>query len=220
MERKLKVYINESEDPWGLMKAGIDRRRASLIERCIGKAGRVLDVGCGFGIYSDFMEKFENIVVALDASKRMVRDGKKRFRELPFVSGSGERLPFKEGTFDAVLCMGTLIYSKSKELFLSELHRVLRNGGTLCVIERNRNSPMHSLVRKLKRSEKSVDDPAGFFSKGELERLVSGAGFTIKTVSGDVITLPVFSKYTHAIAEKVPTAAYFIAVCAQKRITT
>lgn len=206
----VESYTEKSEDPWGLLKAGVDVRRASLIRKCLGKSGVVLDAGCGFGIYSNFLDSLGNKTIGLDASKRMVSDGKVYFKKMTFVAGRGERLPFKPESFDAVLCMGALIYSRYRKKFLSELNRVTKPAGKLCLIERNRASPMHSMVRKMKRNENPVDNPDDFFTKTELKKLVSDAGFKTTKISGDQISLPVFSKFTHKAAEIVPSAAYFL----------
>ncbi|MBI2075724.1 MAG: class I SAM-dependent methyltransferase [Candidatus Aenigmarchaeota archaeon] len=207
---KVKRYVEKSEDPWGLKRAGMDKRRASLIKRCIGKSGLVMDIGCAFGIYSDFLKKIGNFVISTDASKRMVVEGRKNFGGLHFVAGHGESLPYKSGMFDAVLCMGTLIYSSDRRAFLSELHRVLRKGGKLCVIERNKNSPLHLIVRKAKRNEQSVDNPETYFTKKDLKSLLAGAGFRIKRIRGDRISLPFITNLTSPLAERLPSLAYFL----------
>lgn len=206
MEQKLKHYIEKSEDPWGLLKIGVDKNRADIVRSCIGKAGLVLDVGCAFGIYSHFLRDMGNYVISVDASKRMIAHGRKMFSEMTFALGAGEALPFQKETFNAVLCMGTLIYATNREKFLSEVYRTLRKRGRFCLIERNRNSPMHVLVRKMKRNEKAVDAPQSYFTKGELEKLLKKIGFRIKSIRGDQISLPFFSIRT----KRLPSLSYFL----------
>ncbi len=204
------AYTEKSKDPWGLLKAGVNKRRATLIRRCMGKSGIVLDVGCGFGIYSRFLEKLGDSVVGVDASKRMVLEGKTHDKNLTLVAGDGELLPFRKNAFDAVLCMGTLIYSRDRKAFLCELNRVTKRNGRLCLVERNRNSPMHALVGKIKENEKYFDKREIFFTKEELEKLVTGAGFEVNNIYGDEIALPVFSGLTHRVAELLPSISYFL----------
>ena len=202
----VKTYVEKSEDPWGLRKIGVDKRRAALIKRHIGKAGLVLDVGCAFGIYSNFLRGLGNYVISLDASKRMVLDDRKIFGGT-FALGHGEHLPFMSDTFNAVLCMGTLIYSKDRNRFLSELHRVLRKRGKLCIIERNRSSPLHVIIGKMKHNEKAVDNPANYFSRSELKKLIIDAGFNIKKIAGDQISLP----FSLSIKTgRFPSLSYFL----------
>lgn len=204
---KVSNYVEQDEDPWGLKEAGADPHRADIIRSCIGKAGLVLDVGCAFGIYSNFLRGMGNYVISVDASRRMVTEATERFPDLTFSLGTGEALPFKDETFNAVLCMGTLIYSDNREKFLSEIYRTLRRRGRLCVIERNRSSPMHALIGKIKKNEKAVDDPQTYFTKSELECLLSNAGFKIKKVAGDQISLP-FSLSIRT--KRFPSLSYFL----------
>ena len=57
-----------------------------------------------------------------------------------FLSGRLESLPFKEGTFDAVLGMGVLEYVADAQAALAELARVTKPGGVLVVTMLNRTS--------------------------------------------------------------------------------
>ena len=204
---KVKQYVETSKDPWGLKHAGAIPERVGLIRNCIGKSGLVLDVGSAFGIYSDFLRSMGNLVVALDASRRMVSEGGKKFGMVNFALGSGEAIPFQDETFNAVLCMGTLIYSDNREKFLSEIYRTLRRRGRLCLIERNRSSPIHAILGKMKRNEKSVDNPQAYFIKSELEGLLKKAGFKIRRIRGDQIYLP-FSLSLKT--ERFPSLSYFL----------
>ncbi len=204
-------YIKKSDDPWGLLRIGADAARADILGRCVsGKL--VLDAGCGFGFYSDFLEKGRK-VVGLDASRRMVSDGRRIFPALKFVLGRGESLPFASGSFDGALCMGTLIYSKRRGAFLAELKRVLKKKGGLCVIERNRGSPLHALVGRLKKNEKDADNSARFFTVGELKNLLAKAGFRILRIEGDYVA-PFRS--SRRLASAFPSLAYFLVFVCEK----
>ncbi len=211
-----RAYVEKSDDPWGLRKIGLQKRRSELIKTHINR-GLILDVGCGFGIYSEFIRKLGNAVISLDPSKRMVIDGKKLFDKLTFLRGCGEALPFRENAFDSILCMGTLIYSKHRKQFLSELYRVLKSGGHLCLVERNRDSPMHAFIRRFRRNENAVDNPESFFSKNELETLLRKEGFVVKRVIGDHISLPFFTQSTYRLAEIFPSLANFLVFECEKK---
>ena len=55
-----------------------------------------------------------------------------------------------------------------------------------------------------------------FFGEDELEKLVSDAGFKTTRISGDQISLPVFSRLTHKAAEVMPSLAYFLVLECEK----
>lgn len=93
----------------------------------------VLEIGCGRGGGASFVARYlkPRRLVAVDLSPRAVALCRAHF-DLPglsFEEGDAERLPFGDGSFDAVLnvesshCYGRL------PVFLSEVRRVLRPGG-------------------------------------------------------------------------------------------
>jgi demethylmenaquinone methyltransferase / 2-methoxy-6-polyprenyl-1,4-benzoquinol methylase len=80
-------------------------------------------------------------VVGLDQSEHMVRQGAARVARarmadrIRFVLGHGERLPFGDGTFDAVTFAYLLRYVDDVGATLGELARVVRPGGVLAGLE-------------------------------------------------------------------------------------
>lgn len=67
----------------------------------------------------------------------------------PHVQADALRLPFADGTFDAVVCCETLQYVADAVVALREMHRVLRRGGSLVI----------SLPNGLKRQPDEAQDP-------------------------------------------------------------
>ena len=74
-------------------------------------------------------------VVPCDFSQGMLAVGKEARPELPFVAGDGTRLPFADGTFDAVTISFGLRNVVDPDAGLRELLRVTRPGGRLVVCE-------------------------------------------------------------------------------------
>lgn len=106
----------------------------------VKKAGRILEIGCGNGFVSALLSCLAGEVVATDLSEIDARThsiGISKAEELlkrlgiknvEVVSCDGERLPFKDGTFDMVFCLYTLEHSKDRDLFMREVRRVLKGG--------------------------------------------------------------------------------------------
>jgi demethylmenaquinone methyltransferase/2-methoxy-6-polyprenyl-1,4-benzoquinol methylase len=65
----------------------------------------------------------------------MLRVGKQQRPRLPFVAGDALRLPFADGTFDAVTISFGLRNVADPDAALAELARVTRPGGRLVVCE-------------------------------------------------------------------------------------
>ncbi len=94
---------------------------------------RVLDAGCGPGLYAESLVDSGADVVALDASGPMVELARARLGARAEVVQHllGEPLPFSGDTFDAAVCALAIHHVEDREAALRELCRVLRPGGAL-----------------------------------------------------------------------------------------
>lgn len=100
-------------------------------------AGRsVLDAGCGVGYGStDLATEPPPWYVGLDRSVDAIRVARGRYRALGrrFLVADVSALPFKDDQFDVVLSFEVVEHLGTVDLYLRELRRVLRPGGT-CVV--------------------------------------------------------------------------------------
>lgn len=192
---KLKDYIEKTKDPWGLLAIRVNQGRKREIIKHIGKSGMVLDVGGGFGFYSEALRLSGRKVFCLDFSKRMISDGREMFPKVNFILADGCRIPIKNNSMNAVLCMGTLIYVRDRKRFIREVHRVLKKDGKFLLMERNKNYIVNRFIRILKETEEPVDNVNNFLTKREIKMLLSGL-FTIKKISGN------FSNFLFCVVEK------------------
>jgi len=136
-------------------------RRKAAVECIQADPGSVLDLCTGTG---DFIleigrqVKGDVLLTGYDFSKSMLDEARKKYealrQEAPFPSiefleGDVGRMPFTEGQFDVVgitFGMRNLVYENSQaRRHLSEIHRVLRSGGHLVILESAR--PIRPLWR-------------------------------------------------------------------------
>ncbi|MDZ5622732.1 demethylmenaquinone methyltransferase [Nocardioides sp. HM23] len=96
---------------------------------------KVLDLAAGTGTSSQPFADAGATVVPCDFSIGMLQVGKKQLPHLPFTAGDGTRLPFADGTFDAVTISFGLRNIVDPVTGLAELRRVTRAGGRLVVCE-------------------------------------------------------------------------------------
>ncbi|MBR7827437.1 demethylmenaquinone methyltransferase [Actinospica sp. MGRD01-02] len=96
---------------------------------------RVLDLAAGTGTSSLPFQQAGASVVACDFSLGMLEVGRKRNPYLDFVAGDATKLPFRDGTFDAVTISFGLRNVEDTTAALRELHRVTKPGGRLLVCE-------------------------------------------------------------------------------------
>jgi len=105
---------------------------------------RVLDVGCGGGL--DALVAAATVgptgeVVGVDITPEMVERAHESAALTPTVrvsfrvADAADRLPFEDGSFDAVQSNGCLNLSPRKRELLAEVHRVLRLGGRLALCD-------------------------------------------------------------------------------------
>jgi ubiquinone/menaquinone biosynthesis C-methylase UbiE len=95
---------------------------------------RVLDVGCGAGqtlIASALAAGRESFGVDVDASALAL--GRTYSADLRLTCASGEALPFRDATFDLVICRVALPYMHVATA-LGEMSRVLRPGGDIWLV--------------------------------------------------------------------------------------
>lgn len=95
------------------------------------KNKRVLDAGCGPGVYSQWLLKHGAEVVAVDASLKMVELAKQRLGEAAEVRQADLNKPLVLGdsSFDVVLSPLVLEYVEDWRGVVAECYRILRPGG-------------------------------------------------------------------------------------------
>jgi SAM-dependent methyltransferase len=98
------------------------------------KNKRVLDAGCGPGVYSAWLIENGAEVVAVDASRKMTELARRKLGDEVqiFQADLGKPLDFLENSgFDMVLSSLVLDYIEDWRATFAEFHRVLRPGGHL-----------------------------------------------------------------------------------------
>lgn len=110
--------------------------RRAVARAVAARAGdRVLDLGAGTGTSSLPFAAAGAQVVPCDFSTGMLREGKRRHPELPLTAGDATRLPFADGSFDAVTISFALRNVQEHGTALAEMFRVTRPGGRIVVCE-------------------------------------------------------------------------------------
>lgn len=120
-----------------VLSLGLDRgwRRVVADAVALQPGEWALDLAAGTGTSSVAITARGGTVVACDFSLGMLREGRRRRPALPFVAGDGQRLPFADGSFDAVSISFGLRNLHDPDAGLHELLRVTKPGGRLVVCE-------------------------------------------------------------------------------------
>jgi SAM-dependent methyltransferase len=91
--------------------------------------GRCLNAGSGEGLYSRFLESFDEIseILNIDVESPQISPHRSDPRHVDAV-GSVTELPFEDGSFDYVLCTEVIEHVQDDGAAARELGRVLRPG--------------------------------------------------------------------------------------------
>ena len=114
----------------------------------------VLDAGCGEGIGSYILSEKAKFVVGVDIDKECINLAKEKYKRenLCFLTGSIHEIPFKNNTFDLVVCLEVIEHVEEQEKVICEMKRVLKKEGMLIIStpnkkiyseERNYKNPYH-----------------------------------------------------------------------------
>lgn len=132
------TFATADGDGYELQMGRWSRRLAPLFVEFarIGKARRVLDVGCGTGNLALFLAQRDAELVeirGIDVSAAYVEHARRRSDDarLTFQIVDARVLPFSTGHFDHALAMLALQFVPRPERAVHEMRRVTRRGGTV-----------------------------------------------------------------------------------------
>lgn len=120
----------------------LHRQVVALLE--LGSGCRVLDVGCATGALTARIARtcvsLGGEVVGIDAAAKMIEAARRKHGQEPnlsFEAVLAEELPYENGSFDRVVSTFFFhhVNRELKERALAEMHRVLRPGGWVVVVD-------------------------------------------------------------------------------------
>jgi ubiquinone/menaquinone biosynthesis C-methylase UbiE len=197
----------------------------------IPRDGKILDLGCGTGLFIKSYEEQGGSGIGLDLSREMIRRARMRCRESEFFVGNAEVLPFKDESFDAVCSLMAFSYVKRPDLLLSEALRVLQPGGKIAICTLGKNlltsglPAIYTMAEMMRLKKIGMGDFGEYYyGEGEMRNLLTVSGFVaveIGKCSFAHLNLadPLFQlarKVEPFVEERVPRLAYNILAKAAK----
>ena len=135
-------YDQWFESPIGRVVREFESRLLlELVRPCQGE--RILDVGCGTGIFTLDLLAAGSRVVGLELSLPMLQRAGKKLSGRPFhmVQGDMRRLPFPDSSFDKTVSVTAIEFLEDARGGVNELFRVTRPGGLVAAAGLNSLSP-------------------------------------------------------------------------------
>lgn len=183
-----------------LSNAEVGRLREAA---CAGLAGRVLEIGFGSGLNLPFLPGTVASVDAVEPSEvAWTRSASRRAAARTPVRRTGldgQRLEADDASYDAALATFTLCTIPDPVAALTEVHRVLRPGGALHVLEHGL-APDPGVVRWQRRLEPAQRRlVGGCHLTRDVPALLAAAGLEAVDLRADYLPGPGFlHPWTHA----------------------
>lgn len=192
---------------------------------------RILDLGCGTGLFLRAYEERGGYGIGLDISRGMLEKARVRCTAGDVTLGNAEVLPFRNESFDAVTSLLAFSYVPRPEQLLSEAWRVLCPGGSLAICTLGKHFLTSGLpavytvaeMIKLRRIGMGAFGER-YYDQSEMAGLLEDAGFSEISVSRCSfahlnLVDPFFGiarKLEPIVEERIPHLAYNILASGKK----
>ncbi len=172
------------------------RKVISLLE--VRPGIHFLDVGCGtgwaVGQVANLAER-KGEFYGVDLSPKMVQKARENFRgrnEIHFLQANVESIPLDSDYFDILICTNSFHHYPRPERALAEMHRLLKKGGMLFILDPTADSWAYRVADK---AVKIIEpEHIKMYSTKEFEQMFRDAG--LRTITSEEIRAT--SKEIHA----------------------
>jgi len=144
----------------------------------LSENGKVLDIGCGVGVDSDYAQTRGFKVVGVDMSEKMLEIARSNNSNVDFRLEDVRSVEFGENEFDGIIASCSLIHIPKEEVpkTLKRLSLFLKPGGIIYVSLQAGESKEIFIDEPFKPDEKLF---LNIFSFDEIKKLLTDEGFEI-----------------------------------------
>lgn len=203
------ALYNEQGDIWWdenrpmhLLKSSVNPVRVGYFRRLLDETFKLehhgtqaLDVGCGGGILAEEFAAMGFRVTGIDPSEQSLATARQHARSMglaiDYQRGTGESIPFADGTFPIVYCCDVLEHVRDVPKVIREIYRVTKPGGVFFFDTLNRTFVSKLVAIKTLQEWKStafmpprLHEWRMFIRPDELKGLLMLAGFEFKEFKG------------------------------------
>ncbi len=130
-------------EPSYVWRAGQERRLEMILEAAGERInGRILENGCGVGMYVEHLSPFGGTVIGLEYDFERAAEARRRSPHI--LNAAGEALPLPSSTFDLILSHEVIEHVQDDRAAVREMIRVLKPGGRAVIFCPNRGYPFET----------------------------------------------------------------------------
>lgn len=162
----------------------------------IAKKDTVLDAGCNNGQNTFKLARlckkvtgFDKDYNALQIAKRDIK--RKKINNIDLLELSlGDRLPFRDNSFDKVLFLAVLEHLNNRKTAISEVSRILKPNGLLLMSVPNKNTTWKKIQKDYGLNYYSDPDHKIEYSKSDINKFLSENNFRVIKISPVSLDMP------------------------------
>jgi SAM-dependent methyltransferase len=128
--------------PSYVWRRGQDRRMSLIRDHVDLEGKRILDIGCGLGMYVEKFRNFSDRVYGVDVDPEKVAQASQRLPNI--LEAPGEALPFPDESFDVILLHEVIEHVDDDYATIREAYRCLAPGGQIIIYAPNRLYPFET----------------------------------------------------------------------------
>jgi SAM-dependent methyltransferase len=145
---------------------------------------RLLDVGCGPGLLLGEAVRHGARSCGVDLSRTALALAHRRVPGAGVACANAEALPFRDGWFDHLTCIGTLEHFLAADRALAEMRRVLKAGGRACIMVPNVRALKWQIDARIRRAH-AAESHERAATLEEWRGVLARGGFTVERLERD-----------------------------------
>ena len=130
-------------EPSYIWRAGQERRLGMVLDAAGERIkGRILENGCGVGMYAEKLSAFDGKVIGLEYDFDRASEARTHLANI--INAAGEFLPLPARTFDLILSHEVIEHVQDDRAAICEMIRCLTSGGRIMLFCPNRGYPFET----------------------------------------------------------------------------
>lgn len=178
-------YYDKGISKNALQKLWHNKKLSQVLKFTPKDAKRALDIGCSSGIMTARVAQIlpkKSTVYGIDCYEAAIKFASSKYPHINFSVADAHKLPFKNNSFDLVICTETLEHVLDPEKVLKEMKRVLKKNGYAIISMDSGSLLFRTIWFFWTKSKGKVWENAHLheFNSHVLEGIIKKSGFRIK----------------------------------------